>query len=320
MTTPSLEPVRVQQEGTVTRADVLRFGWGLAGSCLLSSAAHAQSMEAPMQTRVIPASGEKLPLIGCGTWQTFDVGSAANVRAPLAEVLKTLFDHGGAVIDSSPMYGASEGVVGDLLAEAGSRPKAFLATKVWTRGREPGIQQMHRSMELLRTDKLDLIQVHNLLDWAVHLKTLRHWKDEQRVRYLGVTHYTSGAYPELEAVIRSEKLDFVQVNYSADDRAAERRILPLAAERGAAVLINMPFGGGGLLRRLRARALPGWAAELGCNTWAQLLLKFVLGHPAVTCVIPGTSNPAHMRENAAAGAGTLPDAAIRARIAAAITE
>jgi diketogulonate reductase-like aldo/keto reductase len=210
--------------------------------------------------------------------------------------------------------------VGDLLAEAGTRPKAFLATKVWTHGREAGVAQIRRSLELLRTDKLDLLQVHNLLDWQTHLKTLRNLKERGRVRYVGVTHYTSSAYPELEAVMRSEKLDFVQVNYSADDRAADARILPLAAERGIAVLINMPFGGGGLLKGLRAKPPPSWAAELGCSSWPQLLLKFVLGHPAVTCVIPGTGNPAHMRDNAAAGSEPIPDAAMRARIIAALNQ
>ena len=319
-TTPRHSRPPVRQGCGVTRADVLRFASGAGLSCLLSQVVYAQTTDAKMQTRPIPVSGEGLPVVGCGTWQTFDVGTAPGVRAPLAEVLRTLFDQRGSVIDSSPMYGASEGVVGELLADTRTRPKAFLATKVWTQGREAGIAQIRRSMELLRTDKLDLLQVHNLLDWRTHLKTLRNLKEQGRVRYLGVTHYTSSAYAELEAVMRSEKLDFVQVNYSADDRAADARILPLAAERGIAVLINMPFGGGGLLRGLRAKPLPSWAAELGCSSWPQLLLKFVLGHPAVTCVIPGTSNPAHMRDNAVAGSGTIPGEATRRRIVAALKD
>jgi diketogulonate reductase-like aldo/keto reductase len=269
-----------------------------------------------MQTRVIPSSGENLPVIGLGTWQTFDVGSDAAARKQLTQVLATLFDAGGSVIDSSPMYGTSEDVAGSLVAEMGARPKAFLATKVWTRGREAGIQQINRSMQLLRTDKLDLLQVHNLLDWRIHLATLRDLKSKGRIRYLGVTHYTSSAYPELERVMREQQLDFIQVNYSADDRAAEQRILPLAAERGMAVLINLPFGGGGLLRRLRSKPLPPWADEIGCDSWAQILLKFVVGNPAVTCVIPGTANPAHMRDNAAAGTGLFLDATARRRIVA----
>jgi diketogulonate reductase-like aldo/keto reductase len=272
-----------------------------------------------MQTRVIPSSGEKLPVIGVGTWQTFDVGADAAARKQLTQVLATLFDAGGSVIDSSPMYGTSEDVAGSLVADMGARSKAFLATKVWTRGREAGIHEINRSMQLLRAEKLDLLQVHNLLDWRIHLATLRDLKSKGRIRYLGVTHYTSSAYRELEAVMREQQLDFIQVNYSADDRAAEQRILPLAAERGMAVLINLPFGGGGLLRRLRAKPLPAWAGEIGCASWAQILLKFVIGHPAVTCVIPGTANPDHMRDNAAAGAGPFLDQAARQGIVAELT-
>ena len=274
--------------------------------------------EGRMRTRVIPSTGEHLPVIGCGTWQTFDVGSSAEALAPLAEVLKVLFAGGSSVIDSSPMYGRSEGVVGDLLTKAGTRDKAFLATKVWTRGRAEGIAQMQRSIALLKANKLDLMQVHNLVDWRTHLVTLRSWKAEDRIRYLGVTHYTSSAYDEVEAVLRSEKLDFLQINYAVDDRAAEHRILPLAAERGVAVLVNRPFGGGGLLRRVTGRELPPFAREIGCGSWAQLLLKFVLGHPAVTCVIPVTAKPRHMIDNLAAGHGPPPDAALRKRIIEAI--
>ena len=267
-----------------------------------------------MHQRKIPSSGEMLPVVGCGTWRTFDVGTTPDERAPLAEVLRILFDAGGSVIDSSPMYGAAEGVVGDLLATAGTRGKAFIATKVWTSGRDAGIAQMQRSMALLRTDRMDLMQVHNLVDWRAHLPTLRAWKTEGRLRYLGVTHYTPSAHDELEAVLRAERWDFVQLNYALDDRAVERRLLPLAAERGIAVIVNQPFGGGGLLRKLLGRTLPDWAGDIGCTSWAQLLLKFVLANPAVTCVIPGTGKPQHMRDNVQAGLGTYPDAAFVRRM------
>ena len=271
-----------------------------------------------MHQRKIPSSGEMLPVVGCGTWRTFDVGTTPDERAPLAEVLRILFDAGGSVIDSSPMYGAAEGVVGDLLATAGTRGKAFIATKVWTSGRDAGIAQMQRSMALLRTDRIDLMQVHNLVDWRAHLPTLRAWKAEGRLRHLGVTHYTPSAHDELEAVLRAERWDFVQLNYALDDRAVERRLLPLAAERGIAVIVNQPFGGGGLLRKLLGRTLPDWAGDIGCTSWAQLLLKFVLANPAVTCVIPGTGKPQHMRDNVQAGLGTYPDAAFVRRMASEI--
>jgi diketogulonate reductase-like aldo/keto reductase len=270
-----------------------------------------------MLTRPIPSTGEALPVVGCGTWQGFD--RPAGERGPLAEVLRVLLGAGGSVVDSSPMYGLSEEATGDVLARIGGHDRAFLATKVWTQGQAAGIAQMQASMRLLRDEKIDLMQVHNLLDWRTHLDTLRGWKAEGRVRYLGVTHYTSSAYAQLQAVMRAERLDFVQLNYSAHDRAAEARLLPLAADRGVAVLINMPFGGGGLLRRLGARPLPDFASEIGCATWAQLLLKFVLGHPAVTCVIPGTGSPEHMGDNVQAGLGPMPDAALRTRIAQAIS-
>ena len=299
-----------------SRARFVRGALGVGAALALTRlrAQPAPPAARPMQTRTIPSSHEPLPVIGCGTWIGFDVPDDPASTAPLAGVVDALFAAGGRVLDSSPMYGRSEAVTGKLLAAVPT--KAFVATKVWIDGRDAGLEQMRTSIRLL--GRVDLMQVHNLLDWKTHLPTLRQWKAEGRIRYIGVTHYTSGAYRELEAVLRAEPLDFVQVDYAFDDRDAERRILPLAAERGVAVLINRPFGGGGLLRRLGDRPLPGWSSEIGATTWSQLLLKFVLAHPAVTCVIPGTGNPRHMAENAAAGSGELPDRAFWARHADAL--
>lgn len=293
----------------MSRAQFLHLAAASAASLVLGAPAAAADgvPSSAMRTCPIPATDEALPVIGCGTYVGFDVapGSAEYQRLP--GVLQALFGAGGAVIDSSPMYGRAEVVTGELLAAAGSHGKAFLATKVWTRGRTEGIHQMEESLRRLQVERLDLMQIHNLVDWQTHLAALRDWKADGRVRYLGVTHYTASAYDALEAVMRAEALDFVQINYSADEREAERRILPLAAERGMAVIINRPFGGGGLLRRLRDRPLPAWAAEIGATSWAQVLLKFVLSHPAVSCAIPGTSRPEHMADNALAGIGTIPE-------------
>ncbi len=261
-----------------------------------------------MLTRLIPSTGEPLPVTGVGTYKGFDVGSGTKDRAPLSEVLRTLFSAGGSVVDSSPMYGRAEGVAGDLLAGLGARQKAFVATKVWTEGRAAGIEQMTRSMKLLRSEPIDLMQVHNLVDWRTQLTTLRVWKDEGRIRYLGITHYSASAYADLEKIMRGEALDFVQLNYSLDDRKAERRLLPLAAERGMAVLVNLPFGQGRLFKILRGKPVPQWLQEAGCATWSQALLKFVLANEAVTCVIPGTANPHHMAQNCLAGDAPLLDA------------
>ena len=263
-------------------------------------------MTSLINTRPIPSTGEALPVIGCGTYIGFDVAPGASGYAELPGVLETLFAAGGSVLDSSPMYGRAETTCGELLAAAGSRPKAFIATKVWTSGREAGMAQIEQSFERLQTDRIDLLQVHNLLDWRIQLATLRRLKEAGRVRHIGISHYTEAAYPEVQAVLRAEKLDFLQINYALDDRAAAERLLPLALERGVAVLVNRPFGGGGLLRRLAGKPLPGWAADIGCTSWAQLLLKFVLSHPAVTCAIPGTGRPGHMRDNLAAGRGEVP--------------
>jgi aryl-alcohol dehydrogenase-like predicted oxidoreductase len=259
-----------------------------------------------MHTRMIPSSGQPLPVIGCGTWLGFDVGGRPLEVAQRGKVLDALFDAGGRVLDSSPMYGSAEQVVGELLGRRTERDQAFIATKVWTTGKRAGIEQMERSMRLLQCEHIDLMQVHNLVDWPTHLPVLREWKAAKRFSYIGITHYTESGYPELERVMRSEALDFVQFNYSIAHREAERRLLPLAAERGIAVLVNLPFGGGKLLKSLRARPLPGWAQEIGCDSWNQVLLKFVLSQPAVTCAIPGTSRPQHMQDNAAAGTGETP--------------
>lgn len=270
-----------------------------------------------MLKRPIPSSGEMLPVIGCGTWRTFDVRMSSGQRRPLRDVLRTLFDAGGAMIDSSPMYGRSEAVVGELVGELDARPRAFIATKVWTQGREAGIAQMTRSLDLLKASPLDLVQVHNLLDWRTHLTTLRDWKERGQVRYIGITHYKTDVHADLEAVMRSEPIDFVQVNYALNNRAAENSLLPLAAERGIAVLVNRPFGKGTLLRRLAGRPLPAVAAELDCASWAELALKYIIANQAVTCVIPGTGQPGHMAANIRAGSGRLPDADLQGRILAA---
>lgn len=301
--------------GRMSRAQFLRLAMAGALGAGFGGRIDAAA-PGPMHTRAIPSSGERLPVIGVGTWQTFDVGDSAAEREPLRQTLDVLFAAGGSVIDSSPMYGRSEAVAGALLAGMGARDKAFIATKVWTQGRDEGVRQMRRSMELLRTERIDLMQIHNLLDWRTHLATLRAWKEEGRIRYLGITHYTASAFDEMAAVMRAEALDFVQMNYSLADRAAEARLLPLAAERGIAVIVNQPFGGGGLLRSLAKTPLPPWAAEIGCDSWAQVLLKYVLGHPAVTVAIPGTAQPRHMADNCRAGTGMLPDEAMRRTMAA----
>ena len=302
------------KRGALTRAAFLRLLGGGVAFAAGGAEAAVPRLDQPLITRPIPSSGEPLPVVGLGTWQTFDIGGDEAARAPRREVLRLLLEGGGSVIDSSPMYGRSEAVVGDLLAELGARDAGFLATKVWTRGRDSGIAQMEQSLDRFKVERLDLMQVHNLVDWRVHLKTLRAWKEEGRIRYLGITHWTSGALDELAAVIEAVPLDFVQCAYSLNVRNAEERLLPLAADKGVAVLVNRPFERGSLFRRVKGRPLPDWAAEFDCATWGQFFLKFILGHPAATCVIPGTGKPKHMTDNLGAGRGRLPDQGERRKI------
>ena len=294
------------------RRDALRLIAACGTLAAMGKKAHAQAPA--MLKRPILRSGEPLPVVGVGTWQTFDVGAQAPERAELKEVLRLLAAAGGSVIDSSPMYGAAEAVVGDLTAELRLRPKLFFATKVWTSGREAGIRQMENSLRRMRTRRMDLMQVHNLLDVAVHAKTLREWKDADRIRYAGITHYHAGAYGELERLVKTREWDFAQFNYSMAEREAEARLLPLCAEMGVAVIVNRPFSAGTLFPRVKGRELPAWAAEFDCASWAQFFLKYILAHPTVTCAIPGTRRVAHLKDNLQAGAGRLPDAAMRRRM------
>jgi diketogulonate reductase-like aldo/keto reductase len=256
--------------------------------------------------RSIPSTGELMPIVGLGTWQTFDVSDSDEERAPLKEVLKNLIAKGGSVVDSSPMYGRSEEVVGDLSTELKLNDKLFIATKVWTTGKDSGIRQMNESLKLLRRDKIEVMQIHNLQDWETHIKTLRSWKEEGKIKYFGLTHYTNSAHDRLASILSKEKIDFIQVNYNLLDRHAEKNLLPLALEKKVAVLINQPFESGSLFQRVKGRQLPEWAKEFDCNSWAQFFLKYILSNPAVTCAIPGTSKPHHMLDNMGAAYGKLP--------------
>jgi aryl-alcohol dehydrogenase-like predicted oxidoreductase len=266
--------------------------------------------------RTIPRSGERIPAVGLGSSDTFEVGASAAERAPVREVLARYAALGGRVVDTSPMYGTAETVIGDVAQEIGIQRQLWLATKVWTRGREAGIEQMEQSLRRLRTVRVDLMQVHNLIDTQIHLRTLRAWKEQGRIRNIGVTHYRVDAYDELARVIRNEALDFVQFNYSIATRDAERSLLALAAEQGTAVMINRAYEDGSLFSHVRGKPLPGWAAEFDCASWGQFFLKYVLSHPAVTCVIPATSKVEHLVDNMGAGRGRLPDAAMRTRMVA----
>jgi diketogulonate reductase-like aldo/keto reductase len=281
---------------------------------VVTSRGQATTESSTMLTRAIPSSAEKLPVIGLGTWRVFDVGSSESERTPLEQVLRLFVERGARVIDSSPMYGRSEQVIGELAAKLRLREKLFLATKVWTHGKQAGIESMERSMARLQTRRIDLMQVHNLVDAATHLATMRDWKAQGRIRYLGVTHYESGAFDAVEKILRRETLDFLQINYSIMEREAEQRVLPLAQERRLAVIINRPFGGGDLFSRVRARQLPQWASEFDCRNWAQFFLKWIIAHPAVTCTIPATDNPRHLEDNLQAGIGRLPDPRLRQRM------
>ena len=295
------------------RRDLLRAA--IAAAVLPPIEARNAMAADAMLTRPIPSSGEAMPVIGLGTWQVFDVGGDARGRQPLGAVLRTLVDAGGRMIDTSPMYGRAEAVTGDLVAELALRPRVFIATKVWTSGRDQGIAQMRRSTQLLKSPVLDLIQVHNLLDWRTHLATLRRMKAAGEVRYIGITHYTAGSLAELAGILDSEPgIDFVQCGYSLASREAETRLLPIAAANGVAVIVNQPFETGGMFGRVRGRALPQWAADCDCASWAQLFLKYIVAEPAVTCVIPATASPEHMADDAKAGFGRLPDARQRQQI------
>src|SRR5215813_1252470 len=269
-----------------------------------------------MNTRPIPRTKEPIPTVGLGTWQAFDVEPSA--RAPLVEVMRQFLAAGGRVIDSSPMYGRAEGIVGDVLADLGAIGTPFLATKVWTRGKSQGIAEMERSRQRMCAEKIDLMQIHNLLDWQTHLPVLREMKQAGKIRYLGVTHYSHGELPQIERMMRSEALDFIQVPYNLADRTVEARVLPAAADTGTAVLVMRPFEEGELFRRVHGKPLPAWAGEVDCKSWAQIFLKFIIGHPAVTCPIPATADPAHLVDNVQAGFGRLPDAAQRRAMIAAL--
>ena len=282
------------------------------GTAFLPSSFYISSEK--MNTRSIPSTQEQLPVVGLGTWQAFDVGDDASMRQQLTQVLQILVENGGSIVDSSPMYGTAEQVVGDLSAAADLQSALFLATKVWATGKQAGINEMDRSLRRMQTQRMELMQIHNLVDWQVHLKTLRDWKAAGKIKYWGITHYHSGAYDQMMSVIKQEKPDFVQINFSLLEHASIEHLIPLAADNGAAVIINRPYAGGNLFRKIKGKNLPDWASEIEADTWGQIFLKYILSYPQVTCVIPGTSKPHHLADNVRAGFGRLPGEGLRKKI------
>ena len=299
----------------IDRRAAVKLMAAATATVLAPSGITAAEVQETMTTRKVPSSGEEIPVIGMGSSDTFDVGDDPASREGLRGVLRSLVAGGGRVIDTSPMYGRAESVLGDLIDELGLESQLWYATKVWTRGREAGARQIDESFARLRTKKLDLLQIHNLLDWREHVPTLRALQAAGRVRYAGITHYRAEAHADLERVLGEEKFDWLQINYSLAEREAEQRLLPFSRDRGVAVMVNRPFADGAMFAKVRGRPLPDWAAEIGCRSWGQFFLRFVVSHPAVTCVIPATSKPQHMIDNAAAGLAPLPDQQQRRRMA-----
>jgi diketogulonate reductase-like aldo/keto reductase len=303
---------------TISRRRAAKLIGATAASALLpigTSRIFAADKSSQMVLRSVPSTGEKLPVIGIGSATTFNVRPGSPELKPLGEVLTLFVKHGGKVIDSSPMYGNAESVIGELAGKLHLRNSLFLATKVWTADKQAGIAQMQHSLERFQTRKIDLMQVHNLVGVETQMGSLREWKAKGRIRYTGITHSERKGHGEVERIMKVQKPDFIQIDYSLMDRAAAQRILPLAQELGIAVIINRPFGGGGIFQVISAKPLPAWTAEFDCHSWAQFLLKWIVSHPAVTCVIPATNNPQHLEDNMAAGIGRLPDAKMRQRMA-----
>ncbi|MDH3757774.1 MAG: aldo/keto reductase [Gammaproteobacteria bacterium] len=297
-----------------TRRDVV-----LACAVMGSMPVAGLADERRMISRPIPASDERLPVIGLGTYSVFDVESTPGQIATSREIVELLLGAGGNVIDTSPMYNRSEKVIGDIIASGAPRDAMFIATKVWTDGRNAGIEQMSRSARLMNTDVIDLMQVHNLRDSGVHMRSIRELQEQGKIRYSGLTHYRAGAHDALEKAVRDYRPQFLQINYSLSEREADQRLLPMAQDLGVGVIVNRPYQAGGLFSAVRGRKLPEWAGEFAAS-WGQFFLKFIISHPAVTCVIPATSKPQHMRDNLEAGFGELPDAATRERMVAFIRE
>jgi len=295
----------------LTRRELIELG--IAAAAAAGSARSVFAQPSALVTKRIPATGERVPVVGLGT-RNYRAGSDPAELVPYRETVKAFLDAGGSVIDTAPSYGNSESILGGLIAELGARDRIFLASKVDRRGKDEGVARLNDSYAKLKVSEVDLMQVHNLVDTATQLATLREWKAAGKLRLIGVTTSSDQQYPELERIMNSEKLDFIQLDYALDARDADARLLPLAGDKGIAVLVNLPFGRGRLFRALGSKPLPDYVKEIECTTWAQFALKYVVSHPAVTAAIPGMTKPHHAVENMGAARGTMPDAAMRKRM------